>query len=164
MNTLLFDGEIVLEKMNMKGGWTYALLPEVVKGSKKGFGWTKLNASIDDYELSNASLMPIKGGRLFLAVKAEIRKQIKKEAGDTVRIRLYGNKAPDTVSEDDFREALADDPGALQNFEAFPKKEQKAYISWIFAAGSNDDIINRIADAIDTIATGRYCSAAEKKK
>src|ERR1043165_2623745 len=145
MQNVLFDGDIVLQKMQMKGGWTYALLPEVVKGGKNGFGWTKLNASIDGYEMNNASLMPIKGGRLFLAMKAEIRKQIKKEAGDTVRIQLFGNKAPDAVTEADFHEALSDEPTALENYNGFPKKEQKAYLTWIFSATHNDDIINRIA-------------------
>jgi hypothetical protein len=163
MNSLLFDGDIKLEKMQMKGGWTYALLPEVVKGGRNNFGWTKLDASIDGYEMKNVSLMPIKGGRLFLAVKAGIRKQIKKEAGDIVRIKLYGNRAPETVSEADFHEALADDPQALQHFTAFPKKEQKAYLTWIFAAQGTDSIISRMADAINDIADGKRCRAADKK-
>jgi hypothetical protein len=164
MDSLLFDGEIVLQKMNMKGGWTYALLPEVVTTSRKKFGWTKLNAIIDDYEMNNASLMPIKGGRLFLAVKAEIRKQIKKEEGDTVRIRLYGIKPPDVVTESDFREALADDPTALKQFEAFTRKDQKDWLKWIFEGSNNDAIIMRMAAAINDIAEGRYCTAPEKKK
>lgn len=164
MDSLLFDGEIVLQKMNMKGGWTYALLPEVVTSSRKNFGWTKLNATIDDYEMNNASLMPIKGGRLFLAVKSEIRKQIKKEEGDTVRIKLYGLKAPDTVTEQDFREALADDPRALKHFESFTRKDQKDWLKWIFEGSNNDAIILRMADAINDIAEGRYCIAPDKKK
>jgi len=164
MQHLLFDGDIKLEKMQMKGGWTYALLPAVISGGKKNFGWTRVNATVDGYEMANASLMPIKGGRLFLAIKAEIRKQIKKEAGDIVRIRLFGDKPTETVSEADFTEALHDDPKAAVNFAAFPKKEQKAYMTWIFEDGSNDEIISRIADAINDIADGKYCKSATKKK
>ncbi len=163
MDSLLFEGEILMEKMQMKGGWTYVLLPDVVKERKKSFGWTKLNATVDGYEMNNASLMPIKGGRLFLAIKAEIRKQIKKEAGDTVLVKLYGNKAPDTVAESDFFEALADDPGALQHFGSFPQKEQKLYLSWIFAGINSEDIVGRIADAINEIANGRYCKFSGKE-
>ncbi len=163
MESLLFDGEIVLEKMKMKGGWTYALLPAVIKGGKKNFGWAKLNATIDDYKMNNASLMPIKGGRLFLAVKAEIRKEIKKEAGDTVRIKLYGKDTPETVTQDDFREALADEPKAAQNFESFLKKDQKAYLKWIFAGDNNEEIIDRMAEAINDIADGRRCKVTDKK-
>jgi len=155
MQHLLFEGDIVLEKMNMKGGWTFALLPPVLKGGKKNFGWARVNATIDGYELANASLMPIKGGRLFLAVKAEIRKKIKKEAGDTVRILLYGDKPVEEVAEDDFIEALKDDPEAWKRFEKLPETQRKAWRSWIYAAGSSEDIVERMAKAIDDIAAGR---------
>ncbi|MBX2907437.1 MAG: DUF1905 domain-containing protein [Taibaiella sp.] len=155
MQHLIFEGDIVLEKMPMKGGWTYALLPAVIKGGKKNFGWTRVNALIDDFELNNASLMPIKGGRLFLAVKAEIRKKIGKEAGDTVRILLYGDKPVDEVVEDDFTEALKDDPEAWKRFQKLPDGEQKAWRTWIYAAGNSEAIVERMAKAIDHIAAGR---------
>lgn len=164
MDSLLFEGEIVLEKMNMKGGWTYALLPPVMKGGKKNFGWAKVNAEIDGYALSNVSLMPIKGGRLFLAVKAAIRKEIKKEAGDTVYIKLYGQKQPDLVAEQDFYDALGDDPTAQERFNALPAKERKAYLAWIFEDGDSEVTIGRIASAIDDIALGKLCKQAGKKK
>ncbi len=155
MQHLLFEGDIVLEKMNGKGGWTYALLPPVIKGGKKNFGWARVNAVIDEYEMNNASLMPIKGGRLFLAVKAEIRKKIKKEAGDTAHIRLYGNKPVDSVSEADFHDALADAPEALANFQALTKNGRKAWLSWVFEPDNDETIIERMADAINDLGAGR---------
>lgn len=164
MESLLLDTEVLLEKMQMKGGWTYALLPDVLKSGKKNFGWAKVNAFIDDYELKNASLMPIKGGRLFIAVKAEIRKQIGKEAGDTVRIKLYGNKPPEAISNDDFFTALKDDPDAYARFHKFPPKEQQAWVGWIFAGNNTDDIVERMATAIGDIAMGRFCKAMKPKE
>lgn len=152
---LLFDGDIVLAKMNMKGGWTYALLPPVIQGGKKHFGWARVNAVIDGYEMHNVSLMPIKGGRLFLAVKAAIRKKIKKEAGDTVNIQLYGDRPPERVSEEDFHEALHDEPNALSNFNGMSKKEQRSWIDWIFAVRDDDVVVARMATAITDIAAGR---------
>jgi hypothetical protein len=159
MQHLLFEGDIVLEKMPMKGGWTYALLPAVIKGGKKNFGWARVNGMIDGYELSNVSLMPIKGGRLFLAIKAEIRKKIGKEAGDTVRILLYGDRPVDEVVEDDFAEALKDDPEAWRRFQKLPDAQQKAWRAWIYAAGSSEDIVERMAKAINDIAAGRKLRA-----
>lgn len=156
MSELLLDTEVVLERMQMKGGWTYAMLPPVIKGGKKNFGWTRVDAIIDDCELKNSSLMPVKGGRLFIAVKAEVRKKIGKEAGDTVRIRLYGQKPVEqSVSESDFHTALADEPDALANFKRFPKKEQQAYLSWIFEKNDTDTIVERMAEAIGDIALGK---------
>lgn len=142
----------------MKGGWTYAMLPPVIKGGKKNFGWTRVDAFIDDCELKNTSLMPVKGGRLFIAVKAEIRKKIGKEAGDTVRIRLYGQKPVDEgITEADFYTALKDDPTAEAKFGRFPEKEQRAWVVWIFSATDTDIIVDRMANAIDEIAIGKYC-------
>lgn len=155
MQHLLFEGDIVLEKMPMKGGWTYALLPAVIKGGKKNFGWARVNAVIDGFEMENASLMPIKGGRLFLAIKAEIRKKIGKEAGDTVGIAIYGHKPVEDVAEDDFSEALRDEPEALKRFSKMAPEQQKAWRTWIFAAATSDAIVERMAKAIDDIAAGR---------
>lgn len=162
MQDLLLDTEVVLQKMQMKGGWTYALLPPALKGGKKNFGWTRVDAMIDNFELKNTSLMPIKGGQLFIAVKAQVRKEIGKEAGDTVRIRLYGQKpVEDAVTEDDFYTALKDDPEAVAKFATFPKKEQDAYVSWIFDTKSADVIVERIASSIGNIALGKYCKIAK---
>lgn len=155
MDQLLFEGEITLEKMQGKGGWTYALLPAVIKGGKIHFGWTRVNAFIDGYEMRGVSLMPIKGGRLFLAVKAAVRKQIKKEAGDTVKIALYIARPTETITEADFFAALADEPAALRNFESFSQEEKNAYLSRIFADKHADAIVERMAAAINNIAERR---------
>jgi hypothetical protein len=156
MPTLLLDAEVPLEKMPMKGGWTYALLPDVIQGGRKNFGWTRVDAIIDDVELPNSSLMPIKGGRLFIAVKAAVRKQIGKEAGDTVRIRLYAPQPVVTnVADADFDEALNDAPDALKRYQSLSNGEQEACRKWIFAATNPGDVIDRMATVINDLAAGR---------
>ena len=156
MQTLLLDTEVVLEKMPMKGGWTYALLPDVIKSGRKNFGWTRVDAFIDDAELRSTSLMPIKGGRLFIAVKAAVRKQIGKEAGDTVRIRLYAPQPlVGSVAEADFDEALNDAPSALARFQSLSQQEQAACRKWVFAPTAADDVIDRIALVINDLEAGR---------
>lgn len=157
MDTLLLDAEVVLEKMAMKGGWTYALLPDVLAGDKKHFGWKKVHVVIDEYDMGATSLMPIKGGRLFVAVKAAVRKAIRKEVGDKVRIRLYGLSPATVAGENDFMDALADVPEAKENYLSWPETEQNAYLNWIFEVSDVDVIVKRMAMAIDDIAIGRKC-------
>ena len=53
------------------------------------FGWVKVRGFIDEFELKQYKLMPMGAGKLFLPVNAAIRKKIKKQAGDTVKIVLY---------------------------------------------------------------------------
>ena len=85
MEKPIVNKRVKLEKFEGKGGWTYARLPEVKPG-KSWFNWVKVKGCIDDYEIKAYNLMPIGNGQLFLPVKKEIRKKIKKEAGDEVSV------------------------------------------------------------------------------
>ncbi|MBE2288497.1 MAG: DUF1905 domain-containing protein [Chitinophagaceae bacterium] len=164
MKQQLFKGDIVLEKMPMKGGWTYALLPPVIKGGKKNFGWTRVDATIDGHLMQQVSLMPIKGGQLFLAVKAEIRKKIGKEAGDSVHIQLFADRATEEPALADFMEALRDEPQALSVFNGFTSSEQKEWTAWVFSAVTSEEVVQRMASAIDDIAAGRLPQDLRKKR
>ena len=82
----LVNATYLLQKFPGKGGWTYAAIPEIIQDKTKPFGWVTVRGSIDDYELKQYKLMPMGEGRLFLPVKAAVRKAIKKEAGDYVKI------------------------------------------------------------------------------
>jgi len=80
----LVDREYLLEKLPGKYGWTFTLIPEILPDPHAPFGWVKVRGSIDGYEIRDYRLMPSGDGMacgkgvLFLAVKSEIRKKIKK--------------------------------------------------------------------------------------
>lgn len=78
----LVNKNYLLEKFSGKGGWTFAVIPEVAQDKHAPFGWVKVKGFIDDVEIYNYRLQPMGNGKLFLPVKAAIRKAIKKEAGD----------------------------------------------------------------------------------
>ena len=92
----LVDKEYLLEKYPGKGGWTYTIIPEILPDSKSPFGWVKVKGSIDGFEINKYHLLPTATGtgQLFLSVKSEIRKKIKKQAGDYVHIILYPDNEP----------------------------------------------------------------------
>jgi len=100
----LVDKEYLLEKLPGKYGWTYTIIPEIMPDPNALFNWVIVRGSIDGYEIEKYKLMPSGGempsgkGHLFLAVKSEIRKKIKKEAGDYVHIILYPDNGPSKVS------------------------------------------------------------------
>ncbi|HNV29466.1 MAG TPA: DUF1905 domain-containing protein, partial [Cyclobacteriaceae bacterium] len=83
-----------LEKFPGKGGWTFARIPEILQDKKAHFGWVKVRGTIDGYEIRKYHLMPMGDGSLFLPVKAEIRKKIKKNAGDQVHVILSPDNEP----------------------------------------------------------------------
>lgn len=152
-NTLLIDAKIVLERIPGKGGWTYARIPLVEK-EKDGrpFGMVKVRGSIDDYELDGCSLMPMGDGVLFLPVKAEIRKKIKKEEGDLVNVILYKDDQPYVVP-DQLRQRLESE-GVLSTFLHHKPWEQRMCAKWIFSAKRQETVNERIVKTIFRLRRG----------
>ena len=75
-----------LQKGQNKGAWTCVVMDDVAElfGTR---GLVKVRGTIDDEPFESA-LMAQGDGTHRLPVKADIRKAIGKEAGDTVRVRL----------------------------------------------------------------------------
>lgn len=67
--------------------WSCVEMP----GSKEFFGTgksVKVDAIIDDVELTNVGFMPTGSGGHMLSISAKLRKQLGKEIGDEVTVHL----------------------------------------------------------------------------
>lgn len=142
--------EYLLQKFPGKGGWTYAAIPEVLQNKDSPFGWVKVKGSIDGFEFKKSHLAPMGNGQLFFPVKKEIRKKIKKEAGDYVLIILYPDTEPTEVP-DEMLLCLQDEPAALRFFNSLPDNEKQNFVKWIYAAKTDDAKVDRIAKTIDRL-------------
>lgn len=149
--TPLVQQKYLLEKYPGKGGWTYAQIPEIPPDPHADFGWVRVKGSIDGVELKGYHLMPMGNGKLFLPVKAAIRKKIKKEAGDWVEVILF----PDPVSIEmptDFLLCLKENPELHDCFfQTLNETEQQAIIAEINASRSEEDKIERMGKILNRL-------------
>lgn len=160
-NKPLLDKECLLEKFSGKGGWTYAALPEISPDKNAPFGWLTVNGNIDGYELKKHKLLPMGNGRLFLPVKAEIRKKISKQAGDFVRITLYVDKSPLEIPEEIILCFQNEPKEVYEHFIRLTKGEQKSYLDWIYAAKKAETKANRIINMINRLLKKQKCAKKE---
>ena len=147
MDKILIEKEVLLEKIPGKGGWTYARLPEIPADKRNPFGWRKVRGFIDDYEIKSYHLMPMGNGELFLPVKAEIRKIIKKKEGDWVKVLLYSDDLP-LETPQEFLDCLEDAPNAFEYYTSLSDSEKKKYLNWIYSAKTEDTKIERLTNTI----------------
>jgi hypothetical protein len=153
MQRPLVDQKYKLEKIQAKGGWTFVVIENVVQTKKTHFGLVKVKGKIDDFELLSYRLMPMGNGKLFLPVRAEIRKKIGKKEGDWVQVILYEDQTPLEIPEE-LLDCLKDEPLAYANFIKLTEGAQKEYRDWVYAAKKDETKVDRIDKMIDMLLKG----------
>lgn len=154
MEKPLVNQKFLLKKIPGKGGWTYADLPQVAQDKNAPFGWVKVKGTIDGIEINKYHLMPYGEGKLFMPVKTEIRKKIKKQEGDYVHVTLYLDDEPTEVPEE-MSLCLKDEPQAEKFFNSLSDNERQNYIKWIYSAKQKETKVQRIAETISRLMRGQ---------
>ncbi len=113
----------------------------------------RVKGTIDGLPIKAYHLMPFGDGELFLPIRAEIRKKIGKQEGDTVTIILYPDNSPIEIP-DELLACLKDEPMAHATFMKYTAAEQKRFLDWIYSAKKEETRASRIARAIELLLKG----------
>jgi hypothetical protein len=147
MQQPLVNKKYKLHKYPGKGGWIYSVIEEIAPDKKAKFGWVQVSGTIDGFELKRYKLMPMGNGKLFLPVRAEIRKAIGKTEGDVIHVILYADNTPIEIPQE-FLLCLENEPAAKQFFFTLTESEQQFYIKWIYEAKQEATKTKRIVESI----------------
>lgn len=153
-------GTYLLQKFLGKGGWTYAEIPTVLQNKKNPFGWIQVKGSIDSFQFAQYKLMPMGNNRLFLPVKALIRKRIQKSAGDTVKIVLFTDESALQIPADIMACFKFEPKVTYVRFLSLKTGEQKRLLAWIAEAKTDETKSRRILHMMEALHSG---SAGKKE-
>jgi hypothetical protein len=149
-----FSAEIL--KFGSKGeksGWSYIEIPkelaEKIKPDyRKSF---RVKGTIDQETVNGLALTPMGEGNFILALKAPLRKKIKKEEGAFVQLSLEEDKDFKIEMPEDLEICLAEEAIWLERFLALAKSHQHYFINWINQAKAEDTRAKRIALTLEAM-------------
>lgn len=135
-----------------KTGWSYIHIPaslaqRLKPGNKKSF---RVKGKLDHYEIKGISLMPMGDGDFIMALKASLRKAIKKNKGAKLIVQLEVDTNRPKPPEE-LMECLKDEPEALAFFKQLSFFHQNYFSNWIKSAKTDSTKARRIAQCVDAL-------------
>jgi hypothetical protein len=132
-----------------KTGWTYIRIPaaqaeKLKPGNKKSF---RVKGKLDDHPIKKVALLPMGEGDFIIPLNAVIRKAIRKQKGDKLKVRLEVDNAKIEPPKE-LLDCLADEPSALAYFKQLPKSHQNYFGNWIRSAKTDETRAKRIVRVV----------------
>ncbi|GAA4212579.1 hypothetical protein GCM10022289_43620 [Pedobacter jeongneungensis] len=153
-----FKAEIErFEAMGEKTGWSYvfisaALASEMKPGCKKSF---RVKGKIDQVEVVGLATIPMGEGDFIIALKGELRKKLKKEAGAAIELYLEEDKDFKIEMPEDLEICLSEEEHLMENFLKQPKSHQNYYINWINQAKTEATRTKRLTMTVKAMDKGQ---------
>lgn len=153
MNPLV-DKNCMIQRKLKKGGWHYVAIPDIPAKYKNQQGLVRVKGFIDTYEVRQFNLLPMVSGDMMLVLKAPLRKEISKKAGDMVHVKLSIDKSKVELPEE-ILDSLIQSEQAYRFFLTLTESNKKYYIDWVNEAKSVDTKVTRIVKMIQQLESKR---------
>lgn len=151
---LLFHAEIL--KFNSKGeksGWSYIeiskdLAEQLKPAYRRSF---RVRGKIDQEAIEGLALTPMGEGNFILALKASLRKKIRKEEGDIIQLELEEDTDFKMGIPEDLELCLCEEEAWINQFLSLAKSHQHYFIKWINEAKTEFTRTKRIALTVEAM-------------
>ncbi|HTH81334.1 MAG TPA: YdeI/OmpD-associated family protein [Mucilaginibacter sp.] len=136
-----------------KTGWSYIEIPadmaqELKPGNKKSF---RVKGMLDGLAVKGMALIPMGEGNFIMALKADIRKGIHKNAGAMLQVSLEVDNDYKIEIPDDLQECFDFEPEAIVFFNSLAKSHREYFIKWIESAKTSETRAKRIVNTVNAM-------------
>jgi hypothetical protein len=136
-----------------KTGWSYIEIPadlaqQMKPGNKKSF---RVRGMLDGFAVRGMALMPMGEGNFIMALKAEVRKGIHKNAGAMLQVKLEPDDDYKIEMPDDLQECFDFEPEAYDFFNTLAKSHREYFIKWIDSAKISETRAKRIVNTVNAM-------------
>lgn len=140
-------------EMGEKTGWSYVFIPkslanQIKADCKKSF---RIRGRIDDVAIAGMATVPVGEGDFIIALKASLRKQLKKEEGALVNLELEEDVDFKIEIPEDLEMCLCDEDHLINNFMKLPKSHRNWYINWLNTAKTESTRIKRLVKIVSAM-------------
>jgi hypothetical protein len=136
-----------------KTGWTYIEVPADIAqrlkpGNKKSF---RVKGMLDSLAVEGLALMPMGEGNFIMALKADIRKGLRKNAGAMLHVKIEPHDDFKIEIPADLQACFDFEPEAFEFFNSLPKSHRDYFIRWIDSAKTSETRAKRIVNTINAM-------------
>jgi hypothetical protein len=136
-----------------KTGWSYIEIPadlaeQMKPGNKKSF---RVRGMLDGFAVKGMALMPMGEGNFIMALKAEVRKGIHKNAGAMLRVKLEEDIDYKIEIPEDLKDCFDFEPDAFDFYNSLAKSHREYFIKWINEAKTNETRTKRIVNTVNAM-------------
>lgn len=148
-NTIILQ----FEKQGEKTGWSYIevtadLAQQLKPGNKKSF---RVRGMLDGLAVSGLALIPMGAGNFIIALKADLRKKLRKNAGAMLQVRLEEDVDFKMDMPDDLREFFEFEPEALEYFNSLAGSHRLYFLKWIDDAKTAETRTKRVVNTANAM-------------
>ena len=149
MNFIIENERLEIIYTPGNGAWTYQLIIPNTKNIKGKWGDLKVSGKIDNFEIKNKNLGPMKNSDKKMALNSEIRNSIGKGAGDFVNVTLYlENQNKEKTNENEMIFECFKDAEVLNLFNKLKIEEQNEIIQNINSTATENQKVEKIVKFI----------------